>query len=168
MSGLAVEQLLFDRFWKDRNILGTLVSDVRTSRCQNPCSGHGACNFATRACICDAFWMPDIFWFWGISQANCSKWFDYNKMYMVLRNLFRLILDWSIVYVIIAMFVVFLCISSCCWGLMRMCKRVKKPTLRQRVKPQKYSPLGTQDDEVPSRKCSTICCLYFGFFFIIY
>lgn len=80
MSGVAVEQLLFDRFWKDPNILGTLVSDVRTSRCQNPCSGHGSCNAATRYCICNAFWMPDIFWFWGISQANCSNLFHSSTL----------------------------------------------------------------------------------------
>lgn len=51
------------------------------------------------------------------------------------------------------MFVLFLCISCCCWGLTRTCAQVKKPALRQRVKPQKYSPLGTQDDEIPDCKC---------------
>lgn len=63
-----------------------------------------------------------------------------------------LFIGWSIVYVVIGIFVVFLCTSFCCWGFTRSCKSAKKPPLRQRIKPQKYSPLGTQDDEAPSCK----------------
>lgn len=73
MAGVDVERMLKDRFWKDSNILGTLISDVRTTKCQNKCSGHGTCNSETRACMCETFWMPDIFFFWGISQANCGE-----------------------------------------------------------------------------------------------
>lgn len=72
MSGLEVEKLLTERFWRDSSILGTSISDVRTMFCQNKCSGHGVCNSETRACMCDTFWMPDIFYFWGIGSANCG------------------------------------------------------------------------------------------------
>lgn len=73
MSGLEVEKLLTDKFWKDSTILGTLISDVRTMLCQNKCSGHGVCNSETRACMCETFWMPDLFYFWGIGPANCGQ-----------------------------------------------------------------------------------------------
>lgn len=41
----------------DASILGFSVSGLRTTICQNNCSGHGACNEQTRECICEAFWM---------------------------------------------------------------------------------------------------------------
>ena len=75
LPGLEVEQLLRDKFWRDNSIMGTLIFDVRTMLCQNKCSGHGICNSETRACMCETFWMPDIFYFWGISQGNCGKFF---------------------------------------------------------------------------------------------
>lgn len=80
--------------------------------------------------------------------------------------------DWSIVYVVIGIFVVFLCTSFCCWGITRSCKTAKKPALRQRIKPQKYSPLGTHDDEAPSCKyfflpSFRIGLLYFNKFYLV-
>lgn len=74
MPGRDVERRLAQRFWHEPNILGTTVTDVRTTVCQNPCSGHGTCVADTRACACDAFWMPDVFFFWGMAdEANCSE-----------------------------------------------------------------------------------------------
>lgn len=73
MPGIEVEKLLTERFWRDSSILGTSISDVRTMICQNKCSGHGVCNSETRACMCDTFWMPDVFYFWGIGPANCGE-----------------------------------------------------------------------------------------------
>lgn len=73
MDGRSVERLLAQRFRREPDILGTAVTDVRTSVCQNTCSGHGVCEADTRACACDAFWMPDVFWFWGMAEANCSE-----------------------------------------------------------------------------------------------
>lgn len=73
MAGPDVEKLLIDKFWRDGNILGTSISDIRTTFCQNKCSGHGICNTETRACMCETFWMPDIFYFWGVRQANCGN-----------------------------------------------------------------------------------------------
>lgn len=72
MTGVEVENLLNDRFWKDSR-LGALVSNVRTMLCQNKCSGHGICNSATRACMCDTFWMPDVFYLLGVHTANCGN-----------------------------------------------------------------------------------------------
>lgn len=71
MTGIEVENLLNDRFVRDSSILGALVSNVRTMLCQNKCSGHGICNSA-RACMCDTFWMPDVFYLLGVRPANCG------------------------------------------------------------------------------------------------
>lgn len=154
MAGREVERRLAQRFWREPNILGTAVTDVRSTVCQNDCSGHGTCETESRACACDAFWMPDLFWFWGWTEANCN---------------------WSILYVVIGVVVLFLGCTTCCWCLMRLCKRegggAVKKTLRKRVKLQKYSPLGTQDDEIPTReliaKCPYVHCLYASLLLIL-
>ncbi|XP_058449707.1 dyslexia-associated protein KIAA0319-like protein [Malaya genurostris] len=127
MPALEVEKILKDKFWRDYTILGTSVAEIRTTICQNPCSGHGVCNAETRDCMCQSFWMPDIFFFWGVAEANC---------------------DWSILYVIIGVFIVFLILSGICWGITCLCRRPGKP--RTRSKPQKYALLGTHEDEMPS------------------
>ncbi|XP_021701542.1 dyslexia-associated protein KIAA0319-like protein [Aedes aegypti] len=127
MPALEVEKILKEKFWRDYTILGTSVAGIRTTICQNDCSGHGVCNAETRDCMCQSFWMPDIFFFWGVAEANC---------------------DWSILYVIIGVFIVFLVLSGICWGITCLCRRSSKP--RTRSKTQKYSLLGTQDDELPS------------------
>uniref|UniRef100_A0A1Q3FBJ4 Putative serine-type protease inhibitor n=2 Tax=Culex tarsalis TaxID=7177 RepID=A0A1Q3FBJ4_CULTA len=126
IPALEVEKILKEKFWRDYSILGTSVSGIRTAICQNECSGHGVCNAETRYCMCQSFWMPDIFFFWGIAEANC---------------------DWSILYVIIGVFIVFLLLSGICWGITCLCRRTAKP--RTRSKTQKYSLLA-HDDELPS------------------
>ncbi|KFB46235.1 AGAP008639-PA-like protein [Anopheles sinensis] len=127
MPALEVERILKEKFWRDYTILGTSVVGIRTTVCQNECSGHGVCNAETRECICQSFWMPDIFYFWGIAEANC---------------------DWSILYVIVGLLIVFFVLSGICWGITCLCRRTAKP--RTRPKPQKYSLLQTHDEELPS------------------
>ncbi|XP_053692975.1 dyslexia-associated protein KIAA0319-like protein [Sabethes cyaneus] len=127
MPALEVEKILKEKFWRDYTILGTSVAEIRTTICQNSCSGHGVCNAETRDCMCQSFWMPDIFFFWGVAEANC---------------------DWSILYVIIGVFIMFLILSGICWGITCLCRRPAKP--RARSKTQKYSLLGTHEDELPS------------------
>lgn len=123
MSGQEVETILKEKFWRDASILGAAISDIRTTVCQNTCSGHGVCNSETRACLCETFWMPDIFYFWGVAEANC---------------------DWSILYVIICVFIGFLFFSGVCWGITCLCRRSYKP--RTRSKLQKYALLGTDEE----------------------
>lgn len=72
MSGFEVEVMLRDKLWSGSNIVGMPISDIRSTVCQNPCSGHGNCNADTRACMCDTFWMPNLYYFSGISEANCG------------------------------------------------------------------------------------------------
>jgi len=142
MKGQDVQRILKDKFWKDYSILGSSISEIRTVVCQNDCSGHGKCDPETRACSCDTFWMPDIFFYWGVTEANC---------------------DWSVLYVIVFIFFIFLVISGICWGLTYTClNRKAKPTKTvtsrpTRLKrPQKYALLHSQDDEMPSFNRNTL------------
>lgn len=130
------------------------ISDIRTTVCQNKCSGHGVCNADTRACMCDTFWMPNLYYFWGISEANCGMYTNFNANHIAKLKIkwisFSLSkIDWSILYVVIGVFIIFILISAICWGLTRYC-RTTKP--RTRAKTQKYSLLESQDNEEPSRK----------------
>lgn len=138
MNGLDVQKILKEKFWKDYSILGSSISEIRTVVCQNDCSEHGSCDPETRNCVCDTFWMPDIFFYWGVTEANC---------------------DWSILYVIVFIFFVFLVISGVCWGLTYTCRKRKTKTTKsvssrptRPKRPQKYALLHTQDDEMPSCK----------------
>jgi dyslexia-associated protein KIAA0319-like protein len=84
--------------------------------------------------------MPDIFYFWGVADANC---------------------DWSILYVIIGVFLVFLLLSAICWGITCACRRkvsIIKHSNRvsSRKKPQKYALLETNDAEDVSTACKFI------------
>lgn len=85
MNGLDIETMLKEKLWTGNDNLGMPISDIRTTICQNKCSGHGVCNADTRACMCDTFWMPNLYYFWGISQANCGK----NHL-NYLKNLFAI------------------------------------------------------------------------------
>ncbi|XP_055375563.1 dyslexia-associated protein KIAA0319-like protein isoform X2 [Condylostylus longicornis] len=131
VSGYEVEKILKDKFLRDDSILGIPFTDARTVICQNNCSGHGLCNTITRACQCESFWMPSIFYYWGVDEGNC---------------------DWSILYVVIGLFVGFLMLSGFFWSLLCFCRKQRQRTKKKRTRPkkQKYAPLVTQEDELPS------------------
>jgi hypothetical protein len=139
MNALEVQHILKEKFWKDYSILGSSISEIRTVVCQNDCSGHGVCDQETRECLCDTFWMADIFYYWHVTEANC---------------------DWSILYVIVFILFLFLLISGLCWVIVTYTCRSRKakptksassrPTRLKR--PQKYALLHSQDDELPSCK----------------
>ncbi|KAI8125977.1 hypothetical protein FF38_10153 [Lucilia cuprina] len=132
MDGLAIEHLLKDKLQRDASILGTVFADVRTVVCQNKCSGHGVCNDDTRACFCEAFWMPSFGYFWGFEEANC---------------------DWSVLYVFVGVIVSLLILSAIFWVIAVACRQSKKP--RSRPKVQKYSLIGTQDEEAQNYSRAT-------------
>lgn len=78
--------MLSEKLWSGRNIVGTPMSDIRTTICQNKCSNHGICNSETRACMCESFWMPSLYYFWGISEANCGM-NTFNNFYANSRKI---------------------------------------------------------------------------------
>ncbi|KAH8303932.1 hypothetical protein KR059_003862 [Drosophila kikkawai] len=132
LNGLHVERQLRAQLQKDASILGALFVDIRTTVCQNDCSGHGNCNPTTRACICEAFWMPSAGYFFSNQEANC---------------------DWSILYVFVGVIVGCLLLSGVFWGIACACRQSKKPRLRQKV--QKYALIGNQDEEAASYSRNT-------------
>lgn len=152
IDGLAIEHLLKDKLQRDASILGTVFADVRTVVCQNKCSGHGVCNDDTRACFCEAFWMPSFGYFWGIEEANCGKWkLKKKEMKILIYNyISKLFLDWSVLYVFVGVIVSLLILSAIFWVIAMACRQSKKP--RSRPKVQKYSLIGTQDEEAPNCK----------------
>lgn len=138
MSALEVEKILKEKFWRDYSILGSSINEIRTVVCQNECSGHGRCDPDTRACVCETFWMPDFFYYWNVTDPNC---------------------DWSVLYVIVFIFIMFLIISGLCWGLTFTCRNRKNKVVKpvssrpsRTKRPQKYALLHSNDDELPSCK----------------
>lgn len=150
MEGLIVEKLLKEKLWSSSNIVGLSAADIRTTICQNKCSDHGVCNSQTRACMCETFWMPSLYYFWGNGQANCGKALFVRNISKIFSQLvFFVYTDWSILYVVIAVFILFISILSLCWAMNCFC-RTSKP--RTRTKTQRYALLESQEHEVPTRK----------------
>ncbi|CAO1408246.1 unnamed protein product [Diamesa hyperborea] len=142
MSALEVEKILKEKFWRDYSILGSSINEIRTVVCQNECSGHGRCDPDTRACVCETFWMPDFFYYWNVTDPNC---------------------DWSVLYVIVFIFIMFLIISGLCWGLTFTCRNRKNKVVKpvssrpsRPKRPQKYALLHSNDDELPSFNRNTL------------
>jgi hypothetical protein len=100
------------------------IVELNTVVCQNNCSGHGQCNQATKHCICNGFWMEDFFRAnFGERQSNC---------------------DWSILYVIIVLFLVVLTSGILVWASFCICRRCSR--LKPKVKRHRYALLEDLDD----------------------
>ncbi|GFX42295.1 dyslexia-associated protein KIAA0319-like protein [Trichonephila clavipes] len=81
----------------DSSLLDVQVLSVDTVVCQNKCSGHGMCDPYTKHCVCEAFWMQDIFRYnFGDKESNC---------------------DWSILYVIIVSFTIVVTLAGVLWSV---------------------------------------------------
>ena len=47
------------------------------SVCQNNCSGHGHCDHNSKHCVCEAFWMENLFkTYFTDADSNCGEWVD--------------------------------------------------------------------------------------------
>lgn len=117
----------------DQSLLGFNVIRLQTTVCQNNCSGHGVCDENTRNCICEAFWMKDLFKvYFGSDEDSDCKW---SILYVVLVVLCSLVVKIGLVW---GMF--YLC-CNLCW------KR------RMRTKPTNYKLIEDSEDLPPySRK----------------
>lgn len=109
----------------DESLLGFSVVSLKTTICQNNCSGHGVCNEETRKCMCEAFWMQDLFRFYmGDGEADCK---------------------WSVLYVVVGLLCGAVTLAGICWGCTWLCYTLcTKRKLRR--KPQTYSLLGDTDE----------------------
>nr|CAD7198983.1 unnamed protein product [Timema douglasi] len=123
LSGPAVVKRLKEKLKQDSGLLELSVANIQTAVCQNNCSGHGVCDQASRQCLCEAFWMQDLISkYLRDGDSNC---------------------DWSILYVIILLFIGVLLIVGGVWGMVCVFQRscVRRPRKRQ-----KYALLDEEED----------------------
>ena len=122
LSGLEVVSQLRRELEVDPELLGVPVISIDTLVCQNTCSGHGYCDQATRACVCQPAWMENVIKTRMMGgTANC---------------------DWSVVYVLLILISSFILLMVCC--CLNTCKR---KVVKIRAK-RKYSRLSTADNNM--------------------
>ncbi|KFP45628.1 Dyslexia-associated protein KIAA0319-like [Chlamydotis macqueenii] len=97
--------------------------EINTVTCQLNCSEHGRCDSFTKRCICDPFWMENFVRVqMGDGESNC---------------------EWSVLYVIIASFVIVVACGILSWMVICCCKRRKGKSKRK----SKYKILDATDQE---------------------
>ncbi|XP_019582053.2 dyslexia-associated protein KIAA0319-like protein homolog [Rhinolophus sinicus] len=97
--------------------------EVNTVTCQLNCSEHGHCDSFTKRCICDPFWMENFIKVQlRDGDSNC---------------------EWSVLYVIIASFVIVVALGILSWTVTCCCKRQKGKPKRK----SKYKILDATDQE---------------------
>lgn len=110
----------------DASLLGFNVDRLQTAICQNNCSEHGSCDEDTRECICEAFWMQNLFkaYFNPGEDSDCS---------------------WSILYVVLGAICVVSAAIAMIWGVVFMCVNwvFKRRSSR---KPTTYKLIEDTDD----------------------
>ena len=122
LSGLEVVSQLKRELAADPELLGVPVISIDTLVCQNTCSGHGYCDQATRACVCQTAWMENVIKTRMMGgEANC---------------------DWSVVYVVLLVISTAILSLVCC--CLNTCKR---KVVKIRAK-RKYSRLSTADNNM--------------------
>ncbi|NXG42043.1 K319L protein, partial [Psilopogon haemacephalus] len=97
--------------------------EINTVTCQLNCSEHGRCDSFTKRCVCDPFWMENFIRVqMGDGESNC---------------------EWSVLYVIIASFVIVVALGIFSWMVICCCKRRKGKSKRK----SKYKILDATDQE---------------------
>ncbi|NXF11456.1 K319L protein, partial [Smithornis capensis] len=97
--------------------------EINTVTCQLNCSEHGRCDSFTKRCVCDPFWMENFLRAqMGDGESNC---------------------EWSVLYVIIASFVIVVALGILSWMVICCCKRRKGKSKRK----SKYKILDATDQE---------------------
>uniref|UniRef100_A0A8B9SPR4 KIAA0319 like n=1 Tax=Anas platyrhynchos TaxID=8839 RepID=A0A8B9SPR4_ANAPL len=97
--------------------------EINTVTCQLNCSEHGRCDSFTKRCVCDPFWMENLIRVqMGDGESNC---------------------EWSVLYVIIASFLIVVAFGILSWMVICCCKRRKGKSKRK----SKYKILDATDQE---------------------
>ncbi|NXN34517.1 K319L protein, partial [Nycticryphes semicollaris] len=97
--------------------------EINTVTCQLNCSEHGRCDSFTKRCVCDPFWMENFIRVqMGDGESNC---------------------EWSVLYVVIASFVIVVAFGILSWMVICCCKRRKGKSKRK----SKYKILDATDQE---------------------
>lgn len=129
IPGMKVVSRLKKKLRMDSSLLDLEVLSLDTIVCQNKCSGHGSCDQYTKHCVCEAFWMQDIFrYHLGDGERNC---------------------DWSILYVIIVCFVSVVSVAGVIWIIVCCCTRMR---FRRPKKRHRYTLLEDFNDRDKERE----------------
>uniref|UniRef100_A0A8C6D9W4 KIAA0319 like n=1 Tax=Moschus moschiferus TaxID=68415 RepID=A0A8C6D9W4_MOSMO len=97
--------------------------EINTVMCQLDCSDHGHCDSFTKRCVCDPFWMENFIKVQlRDGDSNC---------------------EWSVLYVIIASFLIVVALGILSWTVICCCKRQKGKPKRK----SKYKILDATDQE---------------------
>uniref|UniRef100_UPI00398F2475 dyslexia-associated protein KIAA0319-like n=1 Tax=Pristiophorus japonicus TaxID=55135 RepID=UPI00398F2475 len=96
---------------------------IDTVVCFLKCSGHGHCDPFTKRCVCYPFWMENLMQrYFDDGESNC---------------------DWSVLYVILSVFLTIIIVGGICWTCICCCKR-KRTKVRKK---NKYTILDNMDDQ---------------------
>lgn len=113
-------------------VLDWQILALDTVICQNNCSNHGRCDPSTKQCICDAFWMHNLFKRVELGRKNADC-------------------DWSVLYVIVVATTSSLFIIASFWAVICICRRRKSLAnawKRRKRSPTKYSLLQDEEENV--------------------
>ncbi|XP_044740297.1 dyslexia-associated protein KIAA0319-like protein [Chrysoperla carnea] len=127
LTAIELERLLKDKLYRDSSLLRLSVASLRTTICQNNCSSHGVCDEHTRRCLCEAFWMQNLFEkYFGRGEADC---------------------EWSVLYVVVGLCSAGLCVTGFIWGIAFLCSRAcqQRRVRTSNQRPPKYALL--EDDD---------------------
>lgn len=113
LSGHSVALSLRNKLRKQKNdFLIYKARRVDTVICQLNCSSHGECDSFTRRCVCHPFWMENFIRAQlGDAESNC---------------------EWSVLYVVIASFLIVVAIATVVWGMVCCCNRRKSRVRRSK------------------------------------
>ncbi|NXF77658.1 K0319 protein, partial [Sclerurus mexicanus] len=100
------------------------VLRVDTAACLLKCSGHGHCDPITKRCICYQLWMENLIHrYLNNGESNC---------------------EWSILYVIVSVFILIVVMVGLAWFCICCCKSRKRTKIRKKTK---YTILDNIDEQ---------------------
>lgn len=122
LDGKYVADLLKHKVGFGGKLFEYTMQRVEPYICRNNCSEHGYCDKSTKQCVCDSFWTANFIKArFGEKESNC---------------------DWSILYLSVAVFGLFLMLIGVAWAVCFCFARKKRNKRRAR-----YRALRTTDPE---------------------
>lgn len=125
LKGMELARTLRGQLMKEKaDFLMCRVLRVDTVLCLLVCSDHGHCDPITKRCVCYPFWMENLIRrYFGDGASNC---------------------EWSVLYVVVATFVVLILIIAIGWVYICCCKRKRRTKVKKK---NKYTILDNIDEQ---------------------